>query len=150
MQPFPQRVPPLLHNMIYIPSTAAKVLTERLWALSDPNPTRGTTALFNVIAALDDSKWLEVAKDLSILIHAEAELNGIADILQPWIDQGLLPANTNTDLAALIESKRGQRLTVYQAFPALFQLQTEANPTGLGKTYQQMVDAGLIIPLAIP
>jgi hypothetical protein len=56
--------------------------------------------------------------------------------LQPWIDAGHLPADTNTNLAALVESLRGQRLVVYDAFPQLFK--------DMSKTYAEMITAGLL------
>jgi hypothetical protein len=62
-----------------------------------------------------------VDTDYEINVHADAVLAGIADILQPWIDAGHLPADTNTNLAALVESLRGQRLVVYDAFPPALQ-----------------------------
>jgi hypothetical protein len=47
-----------------------------------------------------------------------------------------LPADTNTQLAALIESKRGHRLVVYDAFPQPFK--------DISKTLEQMIAAGLL------
>lgn len=93
--------------------------------------------MFGWVIAADGSKWLEVDTEFSIPIHPNAELDGIADILQPWIDSGHLPAETNAQLAAFVESKRGQSLTVYDAFPAFFK--------AASRTYQQMLDAGLLI-----
>ncbi len=120
----------------YIPASQAEPLTRALWRLAVPNPAEGDTdKMFEVITALDDGAlWLEVDTTFTILVHAEAELDGIADILQPWIDDGSLPANTNTMLAAFIESKRGQSLTVYDAFPQLFK--------DLSKTQAEMIAAG--------
>jgi hypothetical protein len=92
--------------------------------------------MFPVITALDGSKWLRVNTEFSVPVHPGAILDGIADILQPWIDGGQLPADTNEVLAALVETKRGQRLVVWEAFPNLFQ--------NLSKTYSQMIDAGLL------
>jgi hypothetical protein len=92
--------------------------------------------MFPVITALDGSKWLQVNTEFSVPVHPDAILDGIADILQPWIDGGQLPADTNEVLAALVETKRGQRLVVWEAFPALFQ--------NLSKTHAQMIDAGLL------
>jgi hypothetical protein len=88
------------------------------------------------VVDLHGDKWLMVDTTLSLPIHPDAELNGIADILQPWIDGGHLPEDTNTNLAALVESKRGQRLVVYDAFPQLFK--------DMSKTYEEMIAAGLL------
>ena len=123
----------------FVPSSAAEPLSQALWGLSRPPQVRGendTLHLFGWITALDGTRWLMVPTDYAINVHAEAELNGIADILQPWIDAGHLPADTNTQLAALVESKRGQRLVVYDAFPQLFK--------DMSKTREEMIAAGLL------
>ncbi len=120
----------------YIPSSAADALSRMLWTLADPQPTRGTTAMFPTVRALDDSLWLQVETTFSVPVHPDAVLDGIADILQPWIDAEHLPADTNTQLAALVESLRGQRLTVYDAFPQLFK--------DMSKTHEEMITAGLL------
>lgn len=92
--------------------------------------------MFGWIDATDNSRWIEVDTEFEIPVHPEAELGGIATVLQPWIDEGSLPSDTNTQLAALVESLRGQRLVVYNAFPQLFK--------DMGKTRDEMVSAGLI------
>lgn len=118
----------------YVPSTAAEDLSRMLWTLADPQPTRGTTAMFPTVRALDDSLWLQVETTFSVPVHPDAVLDGIADILQPWIDQGHLAADTNTVLAALVEDFRGQRLVVYDAFPDLFKQ--------MSKSYEDMISEG--------
>lgn len=121
----------------YIPSSVAEELSAELWALSRPDAgAQDTRYLFSAITALDGTRWLVALDDYDIYIHPDATLGGIADILQPWIDAGQLPADTNTQLEALIASKRGQRLVVYDAFPDLFK--------NMSKTYEQMIDAGLL------
>lgn len=123
----------------YIPSSAAEPLSQALWSLSRPPTLRteqDTQYLFGWVNALDASRWLVVDTEYEISVHPEAELGGIAVILQPWIDAGHLPADTNTQLAALIESKRGQQLVVYDAFPQLFK--------DMSKTHEQMIAAGLL------
>lgn len=123
----------------YVPSSAAEPLSQALWSLSRPPALRteqDTQYLFGWENALDASRWLVVDTEYEIIVHTEAELGGIADILQPWIDAGHLPADTNTQLAALIESKRGQQLVVYDAFPQLFK--------DMSKTHEQMIAAGLL------
>jgi len=126
----------------YIPtsgSNTAESLSDALWALTVPEDLRGdnaTSKMFASIVCLDQSVWLEVNTEFDIPVHAQAVLNGLADILQPWIDSALLPADTNTILAAFIESKRGQRLVVYDAFPQLFKDQS--------KTYDELVALGLL------
>lgn len=122
----------------FVPSSAAEALSQALWGLSRPPAVRtadDTQFLFGWVVALDGSRWLVVDIDCEINVHPDAELGDIASILQPWIDGGQLPPDTNTQLAALIEAKRGQRLVVYDAFPTLFK--------DMSKTRQQMIDAGL-------
>jgi len=125
----------------YVPTSGDAVaasLTAALWSLSRPPQARQpgdvTSALFGTQTMTDGSVWLCVDTELDVRVHAEAELDGIADILQPWIDDGLLPADTNTQLEALIESKRGDRLVVWEAFPQLFkdQSRTQTELEGLG------------------
>lgn len=127
----------------YIPSSQASALTAALWELSDPNPTRGTTGLFPVEAALDKSTWLRVPTDFSIPVRKDATIGEtIPKILQPWIDDGLLPRGTLTQLSDHIVSRRGKRLVVYEAFPPIFKLKDESNPNGLGRTRAQMIEEG--------
>ena len=124
----------------YTPSSVAETLSEALWALSRPSAVRQpgevTTRLFVPITALDGSTWLQVVDDYEINVHPLAEFNGIAGILQPWIDAGDLPADTNLQLAALVESKRGGKLVPWEAFPQFFKEQA--------KTLQEMIAAGLL------
>lgn len=139
---------------IYVPSTKARELSEALWSLASPPQVRRgsdiTSALFGRVTDLQGNKWLVVPDDFGITVHPQAELNGIADILQPWIDNERLPAETNHDLANLIESKRGQWLVVYEAFPALFKLKDENNPTGLGRTREQLIEEALLTEPSMP
>lgn len=125
--------------ILYIPSSVSESLSGALWALARPlslQESNVTQFLFGWVVATDGTTWLEVDTESQIRVHPDAELGGIADILRPWIDQGHLPAATNTQLAAIIESKRGQRLAVYDAFPQLFK--------DMSKTLQQMIAAGLL------
>lgn len=70
---------------------------------------------------------------------------GVTDALR-----GVLPEDTLTGLAALIESKRGEVLVVYEAFPALFKLKDENNPTGLGRTREQLIEEALLTEPSMP
>jgi hypothetical protein len=125
--------------IIYIPSSAAKELSRELYALARPSSIHNegdTEFMFGWIDDVVGQRWIEVHDDFSIIIHPDAELGGIADILQPWIDAGDLPSDTNAQLATLLDSNRGQRLVVYDVFPQLFK--------DMAKTHEQMVAAGLI------
>lgn len=121
----------------YVPSSAAESLSAALWGLSRPPAVRAEDAtqfLFGWVQDSQGSRWLEVDTDFEMRIHPDAVLDGIADILQPWIDAGHLPADTNTTLAALVESLRGQRLVVYDAFPDLFKQ--------MSKSHEDMISEG--------
>lgn len=104
----------------YVPASAADPLSAALWRLSDPTSSGQTQRLFSWIDDTQGARWLAVDTEFAIAVHAQAELGDIADILQPWIDGGHLPANTNAQLAALIEQTRGGMLVVYEAFPSFF------------------------------
>ena len=130
-----------------VPSSAAESLSQALWSLSRPPQVRDpkdTQFLFPWITALDGSRWLMVDTEYEINVHPDAELNGIADILQPWIDGGHLPEDTNTTLAAMVESSAasGERLVVYDAFPQLFK--------DMSKTHAEMIAAGLLAEPQMP
>ena len=125
--------------IIYVPSTVAEELSRALYALARPltiHQPGDTEFMFGWTDDLNGQRWMKVHDYFSIIVHTDAALGGIADILQPWIDQGHLPEDTNTQLVALIESKRGQRLVVYDAFPQLFK--------DMSKTLEQMIAAGLL------
>lgn len=126
--------------ILYIPTSGtntAQALSNALWGLARPVAVRGddvTQEMFGQMTMSNDSVWLQVDTEFTIPVHPEAELDGIADILQPFIDDGQLPADTNATLAAFIESKRGSSLVVYQAFPQFFkdQAKTQAELQTLG------------------
>lgn len=130
--------------IVYIPAPSAQPLSDALWGLTRPPFIRhesNTQYLFPWVKALDSSIWLLVETTYTISVHSEAVLDGIAGILQPFIDAQQLPADTNNQLDAFIESKRGHELVIYDAFPQLFKDQA--------KTWQQMIDAGLLSQPAI-
>jgi hypothetical protein len=124
---------------LYTPASAAEPLSEALYALSRPPQVRDgndTRYLFGWVTCTDGSRWLQVDTAYDIPVHPQAELGEIAAILQPWIDEGHLPADTNTQLAALVDSVRGGRLVVWEAFPQLFK--------DLSQTREQLVEAGIL------
>jgi len=129
----------------YAPSSAAEDLSNALWDLSRPPAVRqpeDTFYLFSWLTALDGTGWLVVDTEYTITIHPQAELGAIGDILQPWIDSGDLPADTNTQLAAMIEASKGQTLVVYDAFPQFFK--------DMSKTHEEMIAAGLLTAPSLP
>lgn len=126
----------------FVPSSAAEILSDALWGLTRPPQYRKIGDTPKMFPWIDDlqtpsKRWLMVDTTFTIPVHAEAELDGIADVLQPWIDDGYLPADTNSVLAAFIESKRGQNLTVYDAFPQFFK--------DLSLTQEQMIASGKLV-----
>ena len=129
----------------YVPTSSpdtCAMLSSALWGLAMPPKDRGsntTTGLFPCVKAVTGSFWMQVDIDSLINIHPEAERDWIADILQPWIDNGDLPADTNSNLAALIEASRGGTLTPWQFFPDFFK--------NASKTQDEMIQAGLFPPL---
>lgn len=123
----------------FVPSSVAEKLSDALWGLTRPPQYRKAEDTTKMFSWVDDSetpstRWLIVDTAFTIPVHSDAVLDGIADILQPWIDDGHLPADTNTTLSALVESKRGQDLTIYDAFPQLFK--------DMSLTTEQMIAAG--------
>lgn len=126
----------------YVPtsgSAIAQQLTEALWQLSTPPSHQGlrrTTALFGCHTMTDGSVWLAVNTDTAVRIHQDATLGCIGDVLQPWVAEGALPSNTLEHLAALIDSRRGNTMVVWDAFPQLFKDQS--------RTFDELVSAGLI------
>jgi hypothetical protein len=107
----------------YVPSSAAATLSAALWNLASPPEQRAegaTSLMFGWVDDLHGQRWLEVHDDFSIIVHPAAVLDGIADILQPWVGQGLVQADIDA-LEALVLASRGQRLTLWDAFPTLFQ-----------------------------
>ena len=123
-------------------SVVCDKLSRALWSLARPPHTRSnfdTSEMFSSLTCNDGSVWLQVDTTFDIPVHPEAELDGIADVLQPWVDEGALPADTIPNLAAFVESKRGQRLIVWEAFPQLFKDQS--------KTREELVALGILAPL---
>jgi len=123
----------------YIPAVSAEALSAGLYALSRPagvRDARDSVYLFGWRIDTKRNKWIEVDDAVAVRVHELAELNGIADILQPFIDAEQLPANTNEALAAYVESKRGEQMVIYNAFPAVFKAQA--------KELRQMIEEGLL------
>ena len=129
----------------FVPASQGEPLTRALWRLAVPDPETGATdKMFEVFDDLQtpSQRWLMVDTTFAIRVHEQAVLDGVADILQPWIADGSLPADTNDVLAAFVESKRGQDLTVYEAFPQLFK--------DMSLTTAQMIAAGLLANPLLP
>lgn len=125
----------------YVPSSAADALSRSLWTLADPEPTRGTTAMFPTVRALDDSLWLQVETTFSVPVHPGALPDGLLPttillILARYIDAGQLPITADDDLTDLVAAHLGQRMNVWSAFPQLFK--------DMSKTNEEMITAGLL------
>ncbi len=121
----------------YSPTSGAGTcdqLSRALWGLAHPPQEQQgdvTTHMFASIECLDGSVRLEVNTEFAIPVHPDAVLDGIADVLQPWIDEGTLPPDTNANLESLVISLRGQRL-VSSGKHSLSSLRTRARRTGTG------------------
>jgi hypothetical protein len=107
----------------YVPATKAAELSEALFALARPPAVRQagevTKAMCAVIQDLDGAAWILINDQKEVRVHEEAELNGIADLLRPWIGHGIEQADIDA-LEALVIASRGGRLIVYDAFPQVF------------------------------
>lgn len=118
----------------YVPASAAAELSAALFALSRPPVVRVPGEVTNVMCAwFDDTqgnRWILIDDLREVRVHELAELNGIADILAPFIGHGLLQADID-GLESLVAQSRGQRLVVYEAFPPLFK--------ALAMTREQMI-----------
>jgi len=134
---------------VLTPSSNATELTAMLWELSDPDPTRGTNALFPIVTLNDGTTCLEVDTELSLPILEDAKLNGIADLLRPWVGYGILQSDIDW-LEQLVVESRGSRLVVYRAFPPIFKLKTAENPNGLGRTREQMIQENRLVNSTLP
>ena len=139
----------------YVPAsteTNALLLSDALFALAVPRdlqPTDGRQDAFEVITALNGSPWLVVPDEFTLVMHPQAEINGLADVLLPYESQGHIPAGTIAALDVWIEATRvlptvaERTFCPWDKFPAFFK--------GLSKSWQQMVDAGLLTaPNIIP
>jgi len=109
----------------YVPSPAADELTVALWGLARPahlHSATDTNAMFGWVDDLQSpsKRWLAVDTEFTITIHPEATITEVAAILQPWVNAGHLPPSTIPDLSALVESKRGLPMVVWDAFPQFF------------------------------
>ena len=111
-------------------SSACDTLSRALWALARPPQTRSdldTSEMFPSITCVNGSVWLQVDTTFEIPVHPDAELNGIADVLQPWVKADDIPASVIDDLRATVISLRGRRLVVWNAFPLFFQQQAKSH-----------------------
>lgn len=128
---------------LFVPASDALAMSMALYELHRPlsirDPRDGTTSLFRAVKATDKSLWLEVDTELTIRVHPLASFGSVATFLQPYESSGALPAGTLEGLSAYVEANRGLRIVVYEAFPALFKLKDTDNPTGLGRTFEQMI-----------
>jgi hypothetical protein len=92
--------------------------------------------MFQVITDLQGDTWMEMDSCEGMTLLPAADLGGLTEMVQPWIDDGLVPPDTLSKLLALLESRRGEFLFVHEAFPQVFK--------DLAKTRRQMIDEGLL------
>ncbi len=124
--------------ILYIPSAMAVSLVKKLESLAGPRGFHGSAEKppYEVITDLHGDCWLELETQASMTLNPTADLSGVAGLVQPWMDEGALPAGALGHLLPLLEARRGEFLFVHEAFPQVFK--------DLAKTRQQMVDAGLL------
>lgn len=107
----------------YVPVTGgpstAETLSVAMWQLHrtpEQIATEATARCFEVIAALDGSTWLVCDDELTVAVHAQAEIDGIAPIL---LGAGLPQSEVDAVEAAIIAA-RGGEMNLWQHFPQLF------------------------------
>jgi hypothetical protein len=125
--------------ILYIPSIMAASLIEKLESLAGSrwlHRSAEEPPLHEVVTDLHGDCWLELDTAASMTLSPTADLGGVARLMQPWLADGLMPADTLTNLLALLEARRGEFLFVHEALPQVFK--------DLAKTRQQMMDAGLL------
>lgn len=98
----------------------AEAISAHLWSLSRPpdvrDPDESTAYLFDWRQDASGVWWLVVITDYVIPVHAEAVLDGIADILQAaGISQQEIDA-----LAAVVIANRNGSMTPWDYFPQAF------------------------------
>lgn len=109
----------------YIKSSKADQLSNALWSLVRPDSIRedqDTQYLFGWITDTNGDGWLEAETDYTIRIHAEANLNKIATLMQPWVDEEILSSDDLIGLSDAVASHKasGEPLNVYDSFPQFF------------------------------
>ena len=132
----------------YVPASNemnALLFSDALFALAVPRHLQledGRQDAFPVIEALNGSAWLVVPDEFTLVMHPQAEINGLADVLLPYESQGYIPAGTLAAMEAWIEATRvlptvaERTFCPWDQFPAFFK--------GPSKSWQGMVDAGLL------
>lgn len=132
----------------YVPTSGevpAETLSGALFALARPvalQPPDAIQNAFEVMQALNGTHWLVVPDEFLLVMHPDAELDGISDVLQPWEQSGALPTGTIAGIDAWINATRvlptvaERTFCPWEQFPAYFR----AN----AKTWHEMIDAGLL------
>jgi hypothetical protein len=105
-------------------------------------PADGKQDSFEVIQALNGAPYLVAPDEFTLVMHPEAEINGLADVLTPYEQAGHIPVGTIAGVDAWIQATRvlptvaERTFCPWEKFPAFFQ--------SASKTWAQMVDAGLL------
>lgn len=138
----------------YVPTSGevpAEALSRALFALARPialQPPDAIQDAFSVIEALNGSHWLVVPDEFTLVMHPEAEIDGIADVLQQWEDNGSIPIGTIAGIDAWINSTRAlptieeRTFCPWNCFPTFFIVNS--------RTHQQMIDSNLFPALPVP
>lgn len=130
----------------YFPATQSQALSNALLELSRPPsvrlPGEVTTALCACEEDLMGDTWVIIDRNKMVYVHPKAELGNIGKILQPFIDAGALPTDTNQVLADYVIASRGQRIRLWDVIPQLFKNQS--------LTREQIIEEGkLNAPMTI-
>lgn len=122
----------------YVPSSSAEPLSLALWGLARPPDLQDDLDSKYLFGWVDDrntppKRWLVVDTTATIWVHPQASYERIRPLVQRWIEAGLLPPTTHTDLETLIAAHLGGQMVVWDAFPQAFK--------DSSITEQQMEDA---------
>lgn len=132
----------------YVPAsteTNALLFSDALFTLAVPRHLQledGRQDAFPVIEALNGSAWLVVPDEFTLVMHPQAEIDGIADVLQPYESQSYIPAGTVAGMEAWINATRvlptiaERTFCPWDQFPVFFK--------SFSKSWQQMIDTGLL------
>lgn len=99
--------------IFYIPFAHAAELSRLLWELTDADPSRGTSALFPVVEALDHSLWLRVSTLRRIPTLEDADASELKTL---FAGEGVSPENVALFQEQVLAS-RGQRVVVWELIP---------------------------------
>lgn len=131
----------------YVPASKNTELSVELFALSRPPsermPGEVTGFLCSLQKDLKGGLWVKLDDQRQVKVHALANLEGIAKLVQPLMAAGVLAPNTLVILQQKLDAGRGGWINVFDALPDEIKAQAKELP--------QMIEEGLLNePSAIP